>query len=216
MFTGIIETIGRLDAVEPAEGGARVRLGLDRLLQDLTPGESVAVNGVCLTVEPDPRPERLAFFMTRETLERSTLGRLRPGARVNLERALRTGDRLGGHFVLGHVDGVGRIRRLDPAGEGSILHVEYPRELEPCIAEKGSIAIDGISLTVVEVASDGFSVAVIPETWRTTNLSAATPGLPVNLEVDVLARYVLRALQAGVAPAGELTRRFLYEAGFET
>ncbi len=216
MFTGMIETTGLWLARRAAPGGARLSIEPARPLEDLQIGESIAVNGVCLTVEAESTPRRLDFFLSEETLARSSLGGLGPGRRVNLERSLRLGDRLGGHLVMGHVDGLGRVRRWERRGEAWRLEVEYPPALGPLLATKGSVAIDGISLTVSEMGGDWFAVAVIPHTAAETNLAQTGAGVAVNLEADMLARYVARALEArqGADPQRPLTAEKLREAGF--
>jgi riboflavin synthase len=214
MFTGIVETQGKVDELARAQGGARLFLLPNRPIADLVIGESIAVNGVCLTAEPDSRPERLVFFLSAETLSRTSLGRLGRGGQVNLERALRPDSRLGGHMVLGHVDGLGTVRRFDRSGESWTLEVEFPEELAPYLASKGSVAVDGISLTVVDLRENSFTVAVIPHTVQETNLVQAGPGTAVNLEVDVLARYVVRALETYGGQARGVTQDLLRRAGF--
>lgn len=212
MFTGIIERLGSVVGREAAQGGARLEIAVSPAISDLRVGESIAVNGVCLTAEPASRPDRIVFFISGETIERSTLGSAARGMRVNLERSLAAGDRLGGHLVMGHVDGIGTIRRWERRGEAWHLECTYPRELAPLVAVKGSIAIDGISLTIATLAPDAFSVAVIPHTAAETNLSGAAPGARVNLEADVIARYVQRALES--QSTSGLTLDKLREAGF--
>ena len=216
MFTGIIQTTGRLAQRRAAPGGARLEIEPAAALDSPRTGESIAVNGVCLTLEQGSAGRRLAFYLSEETLARSTLGRLDQGAAVNIERSLRLGDRLGGHLVMGHVDGLGRVRRWLRQGEGWRLEVEYPGELAPLLAPKGSIAVDGISLTVAELGAEWFSVAVVPHTAEATNLAAIAPGTPVNLEADMIARYVIRALSARGDAGGKpgLTLDSLRQAGF--
>ncbi|OPZ06283.1 MAG: Riboflavin synthase [candidate division BRC1 bacterium ADurb.BinA292] len=214
MFTGIIESVGVIRERLQTGGGLRLVVQPDRPLDALRAGESIAVNGVCLTAEASSAPDQLSFFLSPETRRRSTLGDLPLGALVNLERALRAEDRLGGHLVLGHVDAVGRIRRFDPQGESWLLEVGCPRELEPFLAPKGSIALDGISLTMVETGEDWFTVAVIPHTAQATTLRRAVAGDAVNLEVDLLARYVVRALATLRARESGLSLQLLNKAGF--
>ncbi|MEN6625547.1 MAG: riboflavin synthase [Candidatus Sumerlaeia bacterium] len=215
MFTGIIERIGTVLGRAAAPGGARLEISTAPAVSDLRVGESIAINGVCLTVEPPSRPDRLVFFMSGETIGRTTLGGLDKGHKVNLERSLMAGDRLGGHLVMGHVDGIGTIRRWEMRGEAWRLECSYPPELASLLAVKGSVAVDGISLTITELTGETFSVAVIPHTAGQTNLNAAAPGVRVNLEADMLARYVQRALEAqGRQPRGGLTLDTLREAGF--
>jgi riboflavin synthase len=215
MFTGIIETLGAVQELTGVQGGARLTLAPQSPLRELAAGESIAIDGVCLTAESASRPDRLQFFLSAETLSRSTLAELRPGAWVNLERALRADSRLGGHLVLGHVDAIGTVRRFDRLGEDWTLEVAYPAQLAPYLAEKGSVAVDGISLTLAALSESFFSVAVIPHTAEVTNLRQAASGTRVNLEADVLARYVVRALQThGNKGSGAVTEDLLRRAGF--
>jgi riboflavin synthase alpha subunit len=214
MFTGIVSQTGRMTEMTLMPSGARLAVEPSRPLDGLSPGESVAVNGVCLTVEPASRPDRLQFFLSAETLHRSTLGDLRNAESVNLERALRAGDAIGGHLVMGHVDGVGTIERLDADGEGRTLEVGFPEELKAFIVPKGSIAVDGVSLTVTTVRDGRFGAAVVPHTLEATNLSGGRPGRRVNLEIDVIARYVVHALRTVADGKGGLTLEFLAKAGF--
>ena len=215
MFTGIIETLGAVHELTQVQGGARLTLAPQTPLRELAEGESIAISGVCLTAESASRPDRLQFFLSAETLSRSTLGDLRPGGWVNLERALRADSRLGGHLVLGHVDAIGTVRRFDRLGEGWTLEVATPTQLAPFLAEKGSVAVDGISLTLAALSEDSFSVAVIPHTAEVTSLRQAAGGTRVNLEADVLARYVVRALQTyGNKGGGAVTEDLLRQAGF--
>lgn len=194
MFTGLVEDQGTLVGRTSRGPGARLRL--QTALAHLVLGESIAVDGVCLTVDAltDGGFEADA---SAETLERSTLGSLSVPARVNLERATPLGGRMGGHVVLGHVDGVGKLIERTPLGEAQRLTFSFPHELGPFIAEKGSLAIDGVSLTVNGVGEGQLHVVVIPRTLADTSLSARPVGSKVNLEVDVLARYVLRLLSTG-------------------
>jgi riboflavin synthase len=188
MFTGLVADLGVVTAVDASVDG--VRLAVTSRLE-LSEGDSIAVNGVCLTATALDGNGFRADVM-HETLRRSSLGRLKVGARVNLELPLRPADRLGGHFVQGHVDGLGEVRGVHQDGFASVVDVGAPPELLRYVVEKGSIAIDGISLTVASLTDDGFSVSLIPETLERTNLGAAVAGRPVNLEVDVLAKYVER------------------------
>lgn len=220
MFTGIIEMTGSVTRPPaPAGDGLRFEIAPERPLADLQTGESIAINGVCQTAEPGSGPQRLIFFSSPETVSRTTLGQLKPGQQVNLERALRFDSRLGGHLVQGHVDGVGSLLRIEKLRESWALEAEFPPELSRYIAPKGSIAVDGISLTVVEVRESSFTVALIPHSATMTTLHAARAGQAVNLEVDMLARYAVNALLAaqGGAPTQQpnsLSKGFLREAGF--
>jgi riboflavin synthase len=174
----------------------------------LAPGESVAVNGACLTVVA--RDDRTCRFQAGpETLRRTNLGELQAGARVNLERALRVGDRLGGHLVQGHVDGLGRVASRRRQGEWEVVWFSCPAELAAQMVSKGSVTVDGVSLTVVEVTADGFSVALIPHTLAQTTLGFKGPGASVNLETDVLAKYIWKCLRGG-----GVTAETLRQAGF--
>lgn len=196
MFTGIVTAVGTVSAVEATAGGVRIRVAAPGLgLSDGQVGESIAVNGVCLTVIAITMPaagavESFDADVSRETL-RCTAG-FEAGARVNLERALRLADRLGGHLVSGHVDGVGTVASVTPAGDNRVFVFEVPRDVARYIAVKGSVAINGVSLTVNEVNGMRFSVNIIPHTLTATNLAALTAGARVNLEADMVARYVER------------------------
>jgi riboflavin synthase len=188
MFTGLVQGLGTVSAVEPSADG--VRLVVDApLAAELAPGDSVAVNGVCLTAV-DPSAERFAADVMNETLRRSSLVDATPGAQVNLELPLRAHDRLGGHVVQGHVDGLGTVQEVTPDGFARRIRVTAEPDLLRYVVEKGSIAIDGVSLTVAAVDEESLTVSLIPETLERTSLGAAAPGRTVNLEVDVLAKYV--------------------------
>jgi riboflavin synthase len=182
VFTGLVREVGR---VVSFDGG---RLRIESSLAAAV-GDSVSVDGCCLTVV-DGDGRTLAFDAVPETLARTTLGRLDPGAVVNLEPALRAGEPLGGHYVQGHVDGVGRVRSLEPEGDGARLWVDPPAEVLRYCVEKGSIAVDGVSLTIAGLDDDGFAVALVPHTLAVTTLGTLEPGSEVNLEADVLAKYV--------------------------
>ena len=192
MFTGIIEAVGTVCEVKPAAGGVRVTIDAGALdLAGVKSGDSIAVDGVCLTVVMPAAP-RLVFEVSQETLNCTTGFALH--ARVNLEQSLRLADRLGGHLVGGHVDGVGAVARFEAVGDNRLLAVEAPRELAKYIARKGSIAVNGVSLTVNAVSGTSFEVNLIPHTLQATNLNTLAGGARVNLEVDMLARYVERLL----------------------
>lgn len=194
MFTGIIQTTGRLERREASGAGARLTISTPRTRPALGIGESIAVNGACLTVVVR-RGTRFSVDVSPETLRRTTLDGLAPGTRVNLERAVRVGDRLGGHLVQGHVDAVGYVVRRDPGEHWDVVTFSMPRELAPYLVDKGSITVDGVSLTVVEAHHDGFTVSLIPETLRRTTLGFRERGDAVNLEVDVIGKYVARQLE---------------------
>jgi riboflavin synthase len=190
MFTGIIEEVGQVAAISDAGEFRTLKLHATTVMSDLAIGSSIAVNGVCLTARTVARTE-FSAELSRETLNRSSLGSLTAGSLVNLERPMRADSRFGGHIVQGHVDGVGRIRRFDRMGDEWNLEVEYPASESRYVIEKGSITVDGISLTVASLNGSGvFSVAIIPHTFENTNLKAAKAGTLVNLEFDVLAKYV--------------------------
>jgi riboflavin synthase len=190
VFTGLIADLGTVTAVDATPDGVRLAVA-SRLAGELAEGDSVAVNGVCLTATA-VSPECFSADVMRESLRRSSLADVAPGGRVNLELPLRAADRLGGHVVQGHVDGVGTVREAREDGFARVVTIEAPGELLRYVVEKGSIAVDGVSLTVSALGDDSFSVSLIPETLERTNLGAARPGQTVNLEVDVLAKYVER------------------------
>ncbi|MBL7223079.1 MAG: riboflavin synthase [Candidatus Brocadiae bacterium] len=208
MFTGIIEAMCPLAALQR---GATWRLTVDLgpLADDVKLGDSIAINGVCLTVA-HLNGSRASFDAIGETMGRTALARLAQDDRVNIERALRVGDRLGGHFVAGHVDGVGTLRAKEQRPDQTVVRVAIEPALTRFMAAKGSVAIDGISLTLVDVAHDTFSVAIIPYTLRETTLGVKHAGDPVNVEVDLLARYVAKMTGHGDG----LTEGFLREHGF--
>jgi riboflavin synthase len=195
MFTGIIEATGRVSRVEPRGGGTRVTLETARPLRALALGESIAVNGACLTVVA-MKDRRFTVEVSPETLRRTTLGALAAGTRVNLERSLRVGDRLGGHIVQGHVDGVGTLDAITPDREWSLYRFHAPAALARYLVEKGSIAIDGVSLTVFACRGTRFSVALIPHTLAVTTLGERKPGDRVNVEADVLLKQIAAMLRS--------------------
>lgn len=205
MFTGIVEELGEVVAVEDLGESARLRLRGPLVTQDAGHGDSIAVNGVCLTVVEVEGGEFTADVIA-ETLSRSSLGALAAGSRVNLERAMALGARLDGHLVQGHVDGTGTLSDRKETPGGTDLTVALPPGLAHYLVEKGSVTVDGVSLTVVEAADDHFTVSLIPTTLDLTTLGRKQPGDPVNLEVDVLAKYVERLMgrTAGTTPGGAL------------
>ena len=194
MFTGIIQNLGKVTGVEAVENALKLRVATG--FSDLVLGESVAIQGVCLTVAaaPDTSGTESEFFLSPETLARTTLGNLKPGSSLNLERALRAGDRMSGHWVQGHVDGLADLVSTGELGGGSYqLVFRLPENLLPYLVEKGSISLNGVSLTVNSLrAPDLFEVALIPHTWDATDLHTLKPGDRVNVEVDILAKYVER------------------------
>ena len=195
VFTGIIRELGRVASLNGESAGIRLRVVAPVTASLTAAGDSVSVNGVCLTAV-DVEGGVLAFDAVPETLRRSSLSRLTEGGSVNVEPAVRVGEPLGGHLVQGHVDGVGRVLQLEPEGEGARLTVEAPQELLRYIVEKGSITVEGVSLTVAALAPDGFEIALVPHTLQATTLGSLAPDDEVNLEVDVLAKYVERLLEA--------------------
>ena len=214
MFTGIVEHVGRIESLEKGAEGGRLRINAGPLAGSLAVAGSVAVNGCCLTVV-ELAGETFAADLSSETLRRTAFGEMKPGARVNLERPLTAGKELGGHFMQGHVDGIGRVARLAPEGPNWWFGVRVPAEVERYVVLKGSIAIDGISLTVASLVNGIAEVAIIPYTYEHTNLQALVPGDPVNLEADILAKYVEKLFEARKAPApSRLTVARLVEEGF--
>jgi riboflavin synthase len=193
MFTGLIESLGRVEAVTATDTGMHITIAT-ALANDLRPGDSVAVNGVCLTATRI-EAESMHADIGPETARITTLGALRPGQSINLERSMRADTRVGGHFVQGHVDAVAELRSIRPDGDAHWLTVGFPAELAPLIVRKGSIAVDGISLTVADLRATAFDVMIIPFTWEHTNLSSLRAGDRVNLECDMLGKYVARALE---------------------
>jgi len=198
VFTGLVQDLGEVIALDAAADGVRlvVRTALSA---DIAEGDSIAVNGVCLTATASDAGAFSADAM-HETLRRSSLGAVEVGTRVNLELALRADQRLGGHIMQGHVDGVGRVSAIEPDGFASVVSVDAAPDLLRYVVETGSIAIDGVSLTVSRVDDDGFAVSLIPETLERTNLGATRPGAVVNLEVDILAKYVEKLMAHRALP----------------
>jgi len=194
MFTGIIEELGHVRSVEQRGDNARILIEARFVTEDIREGDSIAVNGVCLTAL-DVNESSFAADVSRETLDRSTLGRLSPGVPVNLERSVTPATRLGGHLVQGHVDARGKfLSATDHSGSWTV-RIAYPPEIARYLVFKGSVAVEGISLTIAELADDYFEIAIIPKTWGVTNFSHLRPGDAVNLEADVIAKYVERLLR---------------------
>ena len=213
MFTGIVEELGEVSALEALTDAARLTVRAQIVGEDVRLGDSISVNGVCLTVtgwlleqgddcaEEPAAAKHLHFDVMAESLDRSGLGALTPGDPVNLERAVTPATRLGGHMVQGHVDGVGTVTSREPAEHWDVVRIEAPDTVTRYLVEKGSVTVDGVSLTVVEVTEEGFSVSLIPETLRRTTLGARPVGSTLNLEVDVIAKYVESAV-ARLLPGG--------------
>jgi len=195
MFTGLVEALGTVRAVQPAGASRDLVIAEPRLASELAIGESIAINGCCLTVVEQTR-EAFRVQAGPETLRLTNLGELQPGDRVNLERAVAVGDRLGGHIVQGHVDGLGRIARRERQGDWETIWFDCPPELARQMVRKGSVAVDGISLTLVDVLPAGFSVALIPHTLAVTTLGFKQPPATVNLETDLFAKYVAKCLES--------------------
>ncbi|MFO0984090.1 MAG: riboflavin synthase [Planctomycetota bacterium] len=218
MFTGLVEATGPVASTEQRGANRRLVIDLGRLCEGVRMGDSVAVSGVCLTVV-DLAAGTAAFDVIPETLARSSLGQVRAGTRVNLERALRVGDRLGGHFVQGHVDGTARVLALVAApGGGTTIRLAVTPELRPGMIEKGSIAIDGVSLTIAALDRRSVSVALIPHTLENTNLGERRAGDRVNVELDLIGKWVRQATAPYAAersgPARSLDERYLRDHGF--
>ena len=212
MFTGLVEEVGALAAVTPTERGARLRLAAPLAASDMAVGDSVCVDGACLTaVAVDPA--ELEVEAVAETLRRTTLGLRRPGHRVNLERALRVGDRLGGHIVQGHVDGLAEVVQIQRSGRGHLLVLSASAEMIGQMVPSGSVALAGVSLTLLDVARGRFSVALIPTTIRDTTLGSLHISNRINMELDIIGKYVRRYLE-GIAGGSGLTIEKLRQAGF--
>ena len=211
MFTGIIAAIGKIDAVQPKGGDLSLKVATQKLnLSDVALGDSIAINGVCLTVVHINSSD-LTFDVSRESIDRTSLGNVKAGSEVNLEKALAVGERLGGHFVSGHVDGLGSVLSMKESARSVQFRFEIPVELGRYVAEKGSVCIDGVSLTVNEVGKDWFEVNIIPHTMQETIMSTYAVGTEVNLEVDLIARYLERLLPE---TSSTITRDTLTKHGF--
>src|SRR4026209_1548153 len=189
MFTGIIEELGSVRNIEERGENARLVISAHVVTEETNHGDSLSVNGVCLTAL-DLQPDSFAADVSKETLHRSTLGSLEPGAPVNLERAVTPATRLGGHIVQGHVDARGRFTGVEDHGESWTVKIAYPKEIARYLVFKGSVTVEGISLTIAALTDDHFEIAIIPKTWEVTNLSHLKPGDEVNIEVDILGKYI--------------------------
>ena len=215
MFTGLVETTGVFLGATMSGKAGKLRVESETVLRDPEPGESIAVNGACLTLEKADGA-LLEFHVLEETFRKTNLGLLQRGSRVNLERAMALGDRFGGHIVSGHVDGTGKVLSLGRAGDDIVLTVSCTPDLRQYMVPKGSIAVNGISLTIADLSEDRFSVHIIPTTWEVTNLAECRPGSAVNLECDMLGKYVLAMLRQMELPNGKssITMEVLKNAGF--
>ena len=210
MFTGIVEDVGTVAFFSPTRAGKVITVVTRLPKEGMTPGDSVSVSGVCLTVTTSEQG-RFTADVSMETLSKSTIGSLKPGVAVNLERALTLSGRLGGHIVYGHVDGVGVIREIRPEGEARVFHIQSDPSIMKSIVYKGAIAVDGVSLTISAVRRDGFEMALIPTTLERTTLKNARPGVRVNLETDIVGKYVTRYLES--ARGNGVTPEFLKSHG---
>ena len=214
MFTGLIEEVGNVRSVAESNGTRRLTVGSRSLIREMRKGDSIAVSGVCLTAV-ELGKDAVRFDLAAETVARTSLTRLKPGALVNLELPMKAGQRMGGHIVQGHVDGVGTLTALEriPGADDWLLRISIPPELARYVVFKGSIAVEGISLTVAKLEKNEVGIAIIPHTYEATNLKSLQPGDPLNIEVDVLAKYAERLLAQ--KPSGEpLTLERLREEGF--
>lgn len=213
MFTGIIEEIGTIAQVHPQSNGITVKIKAETVLEDIKVGDSIAVDGPCLTVRYLEQDGFIADI-SEETLRRTTLCLCEVGTRVNLERSLRLGDRIGGHLVLGHVDEIATISRWKPESTFVIMQITASPKVKPYIAYKGSIAVDGVSLTIANVLENKFEVALVPHTLQVTTLGKKRNGDTVNIEVDVMARYIETLMQNQVPPSQTIDLEFLQKHGY--
>ncbi len=213
MFTGLVKEKGRLLRSSPNPSGVELEIACSKILPDMAVDDSVAVNGVCLTVTKILSTSFIAQAVST-TLEKTLINSLRPNEEVNLEPALRLGDKMGGHTVTGHVNTIGTIRSIVPRGEGVFMWVSLPREFTKYLIKEGSIAVDGISLTMAETDGEGFALSLIPHTMTKTNLATKRAGDRVNIEVDVLAKYVERLLESHLTSTGKMNASWLKEKGF--
>lgn len=212
MFTGIVEELGKVAALETHAGGAKIVIAARTVTQGTSDGDSIAVNGVCLTalnIEPDS----FSADVSQETLDRSTLGSLHPNSPVNLERAVTPSTRLGGHIVQGHVDGRGTFISAANCGDFWTVRIGYPADIGQYLVYKGSVSVEGISLTIASLTDTWFEIAIIPKTWELTNLSSLKPGDEVNLEADIIAKYIERIISYR-KPENPITMEMLKDAGF--
>lgn len=212
MFTGIIEELGKIQSLAKMADGARITISANVVTQESNEGDSIAVNGVCLTAL-NIGSKSFSADVSGETLRKSTLGVLKTGSVVNLERAVTPSTRLGGHIVQGHVDARGKFVSASESGDFWTVRIGFPKEIGQYLVYKGSVSVEGISLTIAELGNDYFEIAVIPKTWEATNLSSLKSGDDVNLEADVIAKYVERILKYD-KNAGEITMEKLQKLGF--
>jgi riboflavin synthase len=212
VFTGIVEELGKVAALETHAGGAKIEIAARVVTDGTNDGDSIAVNGVCLTAL-DIKPGSFAADVSQETLDRSTLGSLQPNSPVNLERAVTPSTRLGGHIVQGHVDARGTFISAVSRGDFRTVRIGYPADMGQYLVCKGSVSVEGISLTIASLTDAWFEIAVIPKTWELTNLSSLRPGDEVNLEADIIAKYIERIISYR-KPEDPITMEMLKDAGF--
>jgi riboflavin synthase len=213
MFTGIIQQVCTVKALSRSGDSAALTIDLGQLVNQAKTGDSIAINGSCLTVSKLAGTSA-TFDVSGETLTKTTLGKLAPGAKINVELAMRADDRFGGHFVLGHVDGSAMIKKIEKKGDFSIFTFTAPKDLLDQMVPKGSVAIDGISLTIAELNPDGFTVAVIPQTLKETTLGQAKINQKTNIEIDIITKTVRRYLEKDIPPKGNLSIKDLQQQGF--
>ncbi|GAB4230089.1 MAG: riboflavin synthase [Deltaproteobacteria bacterium] len=211
MFTGIVEDIGSIVSLSPLRAGTAISLATNLPMETIAAGDSVAVAGVCLTVT-SKGTGTFSADVSKETLSKTTLGGMRPGSKVNLERALTLSGRLGGHIVYGHVDGTGVLREIRPLGEARVFHIQADPSIMKFMVYKGAVTVDGVSLTISAVRRDGFELALIPTTLERTTLGGLRPGARVNIETDIVGKYVLKRLEGGGGDA--ITPEFLKDHGY--
>lgn len=214
MFTGIIEELGKVENAKPISGGISLKISAYRILEDISVNDSICVDGVCLTVT---NVEDNSFWVDAvgATLQKSTFSEIKKLQQVNLERSVRLNDRLGGHLVQGHVNGIGKIIEIQKLGENYLLRIEVPEELQKYLIKEGSIAIDGISLTIAELNQNNVSISIIPHTWKNTTLKHKSTGEKVNIEIDILAKYVEKLLTGNKSDQKKsITENWLKELGY--
>ena len=214
MFTGIVEEIGKISRINPIAGGISIKIEAEKILEDVSVNDSICIDGVCLTVI---RTEQSAFWVEAvgATLEKTTFADIKESAQVNLERSVRLNDRLGGHLVQGHVNGVGTISGIEKLGENYLFKIIIPQELEKYLIKEGSIAINGISLTIADIQNNEISISIIPHTWQNTTLKYKQVLDKVNVEIDILAKYVEKLLtKKEDMPATNISENWLKELGY--
>lgn len=213
MFTGLIEEVGKVISTKPSVEGLTIEIYSDKLIRDAKDGDSIAVNGVCLTITKFTT-HNILFDAVSETIKKSTLGELKVGAKVNLEPALKLGQKLGGHLVQGHVNHFGKITSIKNKGDNYLLSISFPSDLQKYIVKEGSVAIDGISLTVAQIYSNELLCSIIPHTWKNTNLCSKIIGEKVNIEVDILAKYAENTKSNSTVSKKGVTKEWLKKIGY--